>query len=476
MSMTKTLPVQQLCKVDADSIYSISINAKTLLFSFYTPSKNECFLLLISDFNTTVSEQISKRCQNSSSDTEIKLVGSEDFISKAEALILSHSQIQNIKKNTLLNQHNAYFYGQNGRLRLSVDHPTIHSSNKKIRVAIVDDSKTIQDLLTKVLHQDPEFEVVATYSNPLDALKGIEQVNPDVITLDIHMPEMNGVVLLSKILAKKFIPAVMITSLSLEDGPEVLKALELGAVEYIQKPSLKELQQASIFIREKIKIASQVKKSAKSNFALTSPLLTNQSFSDEWINSGLIAIGSSTGGTEALKELLTRLPKEVPPILIVQHIPAVFSAALAKRLNDLCPFEVKEASDNDEVKSNRVLIAPGGKHMTIRKRGKQFFVQLSDEPVNMRHKPSVDVLFQSIAKYDFSNLSGVILTGMGNDGAKGLLELKHKGAKTFCQDEQSSVVYGMPREAKKIGAVDLELPLIEIPHSLMKCSQKKRAA
>lgn len=370
----------------------------------------------------------------------------------------------------------AYFYASSGKLRIPtnlVESPKSPKKDDRIRVAIVDDSKTIRDLLTRILKTEEGFDVVATFESPSEALRKIPSLSVDVVTLDIHMPEMNGVQLLEKLLAHKFIPAVMITSLSMEDGPEVLNALELGAVDYLQKPSLEDIHQASILIKEKIKAAANAKEIKHSNSQ--SPV-TNLKFPDGVVNSHLIAIGSSTGGTEALRALLEQFGENIPPVVIVQHIPPVFSLAFANRLNQLCPFEVKEAAHGDLLIPGRVLVAPGGFQMEVRKHGSDLKIQIADSaPVN-RHKPSVDVLFESLLKQHDRKVVGVILTGMGTDGAQGLLALRKAGARTIAQDEASSVVYGMPREAARIDAVEMIRSLKDIPRAIIEATQRRRAA
>lgn len=347
------------------------------------------------------------------------------------------------------------------------------ASDRKRKVLIVDDSKTIRDLLVRVLSEDTQLEIVGTATNPIEAQEMLKSVKPDVITLDIHMPEMTGVEWLEKLLPRMSIPVVMITSLQLQDGNEVFKALELGAVDYIQKPVLNEIKEMAPVIREKVKSASyaKVKSFRKRQVVAKSdiPLGTMD-------QSVIIAIGASTGGTEALKDVLIKLPKDIPPILIVQHIPAVFSKAFADRLNTICPFEVIEGKDGDEVKPGRVIVAAGGTQMAIEKSGKGYIVRVNDDaPVN-RHKPSVDYLFHSMAQVVGGKSIGVILTGMGADGAKGLLEMKEKGSRTIGQDEDSCVVYGMPRSAAIIGAVEEVLPLDDISNALASKWPKKKAA
>lgn len=340
----------------------------------------------------------------------------------------------------------------------------------KRRVLIVDDSKTIRELLRRILETDPELEVVGSASNALEADKLVETLKPDVITLDVHMPVMTGVEWLEKLLPKKPIPVVMITSLQLQEGNEVFRALELGAVDYIQKPSFSELKQISPVICEKIKEASFAKV-IRLNQAL------HKSVTKGAIDTAcVLAMGASTGGTEALKSVLCSLPKEIPPTVIVQHIPPVFSKAFSERLDQLCPFEVKEAEDGDELKASRVLIAPGGKQMRVEALAHGFRVRVTDDPPVNRHKPSVDYLFHSVASVVGKNSIGVILTGMGNDGAKGLLAMREKGSRTIGQDEATSVVYGMPRVAFDIGAVETVAPLNEIPNVILNHLTRQKSA
>ena len=346
--------------------------------------------------------------------------------------------------------------------------PAIKNS-KKVKVLVVDDSETIRKLLARVFTENEGLECVGTVEHPRDVFKAIDELKPDVITLDIHMPEMDGVELLKRILPRYRLPCVMISSLSRDDGDYVLDALEAGAVDYIQKPSMAELKQVAPLICEKVRAAGQ------SHVVLNKRHLSKVSVDPSQIDRDfLILIGSSTGGTEALREVLTRLPAEIPPILIVQHIPAVFSKAFADRMNTLCPFEVREAVDGDLVLPGVVLIAPGGKQMRVKETQGVLKILIDDsEPVN-RHKPSVDVLFHSAVLLKKKKMVAGILTGMGADGARGLLALKNSGVSTFAQDEASCVVYGMPKEAAKIGAVDKVLPLDEMPSHILNAVTKKQ--
>lgn len=338
---------------------------------------------------------------------------------------------------------------------------------QKTKVLIVDDSKTIRNILTKIFSADPELEVIGAIDNPLAVEDFLKVHKPDVMTLDIHMPEMDGVTLLKRLMPQFHIPTVMISSISKEEGPQVLAALEAGAVDYIQKPSFKDLDEASQLIVQSIKTAATARLQRKK---LKKEKIKAVSID----NSKVVLIGSSTGGTEALREIFENLPSEIPPILVVQHIPSVFSLALAERLNSLCPFVVKEAQQGDLVLKNQVLIAPGGKQMGLRESGRGLYVEITDDaPVN-RHRPSVDFLFDSACAIKGIDWVAAVLTGMGADGAKGLFRLRQLGARTIGQDEQSSVVYGMPREAARLGGVEFVLPLGQVAEKIVELTANKK--
>lgn len=348
-----------------------------------------------------------------------------------------------------------------------VSEKNFEKKSEKKKVLIIDDSATIRKLLTKIISEDPALQVVAEAEKPSQVESLIKLHKPDVLTLDIHMPEMDGVTLLKKIYPIYQIPTVMISSISREEGPQVLNALEAGAIDYIQKPQMTDLAEVAHQIRDRIRIAAhaQVKrKSTKRKVVSTAAINT----------SGLILMGASTGGTEALKEVLLTLPSQIPPILIVQHIPPVFSAAFAKRLNDLCPFEVREAKNGDEIKANQVLVAPGGMQMGIRTTNNKLVVSINDDPPMNRFKPSVDYLFKSGAELGIKNIVAVLLTGMGNDGAKMMKLLKNSGARTIAQNKDSCVVFGMPREAIELGAAEFIVSLEDIGQKIIDlCNEKK---
>lgn len=339
---------------------------------------------------------------------------------------------------------------------------------KKIKVLIVDDSATIRQLLSMLLSREPEFEVVGMAERPSQVEDLIKAKKPDVITMDIHMPEMDGVTLLKKIHPIYRIPTVMISSIQKEEGPLVLQALEAGAVDYIQKPNAKDLKEVSHLIIERIKTA------AKANLNLKTRIKKNSRQSIPVDQESIVLIGASTGGTEAFKTVLESLPKEIPPILIVQHIPPVFSAAFAQRLDSLMPFSVKEAKDGDRILPNEVLIAPGGRQMGIRSANGKLFVTVQDLPAVNRHKPSVDFLFQTAAQIGIKKMIAAVLTGMGADGARQLKVLRDAGARTIAQDEATSVVYGMPKEAVAYGGAEFILPLDEIAEKISSLCNEKR--
>lgn len=341
--------------------------------------------------------------------------------------------------------------------------------NNTIKVIVVDDSLLIRNILVEIISSETDMEVVATAPDPLAARELIRKHNPDVITLDIEMPKMNGLDFLEKLMRLRPTPVIMISTLT-EQGAEVtLRALELGAVDFISKPksNVKEgLQEYARDITEKIRVAAHAHCKTR---ALTSikntvlPLLNNASISRDM----LLIIGASTGGTEAIKNVLIHLPPDSPGILITQHMPEGFTKSFAARLDSLCAIRVKEAEHGDRVMPGHAYLAPGHSHLLLSRRGGHYICELSQsEPVN-RHRPSVDVLFDSAAAQAGKNALGVILTGMGRDGASGMLAMRNAGAHTFAQDEESCVVFGMPKEAIARGGVDDVLPLSSISGSLM---------
>ena len=349
-------------------------------------------------------------------------------------------------------------------------------TGRKIRVLIVDDSAVVRQTLNDVLSSDPEIEVIGTASDPFVAAERMREQVPDVITLDIEMPRMDGLTFLQKIMAQHPIPVVICSSLAEEGAQSTLRALEYGAVDIITKPhvgSKQFLEDSRISLCQAVKAAAGARVRALRKSHAVEPKLTADAILSPATNAmvetteKVVAIGASTGGTEALKALLEVLPADCAGIVIVQHMPEMFTRAFADRLNGLCNITVKEAETNDTVIRGRALIAPGNHHMLLKRSGARYYVEIKDGPLVCRHRPSVDVLFRSAARYAGKNAVGVILTGMGDDGASGMLEMKQAGAVTIAQDEATCVVFGMPKEAIKRGAVDKILPLHTIAGAIL---------
>lgn len=338
-----------------------------------------------------------------------------------------------------------------------------------VRVLIVDDSALMRQLLTSILGSDPELEVVGTAGDPYVAREKIKALNPDVLTLDIEMPRMDGLTFLEKLMRGHPMPVVMISSLTGKGADTTLRALSLGAIDYVSKPKLDvsngTIEQADEILA-KVKAAARARVRTAAASPPTAAALTGRNYQFSTTHK-IVAIGASTGGTEALKELLSPLPADFPGIVMVQHMPEAFTRQFAERLNSLCRIRVKEAQDGDRILPGHALLAPGGHQMTAVRRGAEFAVHVyRGERVN-RHLPSVDVLFSSVARSMGKNALGVILTGMGADGSRGMLEMKQAGAFNIAQDEATSVVFGMPKEAIALHAVDEVLPLDRIPDVLL---------
>lgn len=355
----------------------------------------------------------------------------------------------------------------------------------KIRVLIIDDSASVRQAMTAILNEDPAIEVIAAAADPFAAARYIQEEVPDVITLDVEMPRMDGVTFLRKLMSQKPIPVVMCSSLVEEGSETLLQALEAGAVDVILKPRMgvaDHLNEAKMHIRETVKGAARARLRTRAasrpnsllakltaDAVLPPPTGRAMSRTTEMV----VCIGASTGGTEALREVLEALPANSPGIVIVQHMPESFTRAFAKRLNGLCQVDVKEAEDGDTVMRGHVLIAPGGlRHMMLERQGARYVVAIKEGPLVSRHRPSVDVLFRSAARNAGSNAVGIIMTGMGDDGARGLLEMKQAGARTFAQDEATSVVFGMPKEAIARGAADRVIPLQTIARELLQATAR----
>lgn len=344
-------------------------------------------------------------------------------------------------------------------------------SIEQIKVLVVDDSATIRQLMLQILNSAPDLKVVGVAPDPYVAWEKIKTLNPDVLTLDVEMPRMDGVTFLERLMKLHPMPVVMVSSLTEDGCATTLRALELGAVDFVTKPKV-DIRDGTLelgdSIIEKVRQAARIRvkqpkvrhavAAVRDRPALGAMLKTTQR---------VIAIGASTGGTEAIREILVQLPADCPPVVIVQHMPPGFTRAFAARLDSMTAVRVKEAQDGDRLLSGRVLLAPGDFHMTLQRSGADYSVHVfSGERFN-HHRPSVDVLFDSCAKYAGANAVGVILTGMGNDGAHGMAKMRANGARTIAQDEESCVVFGMPREAIALGGAETVLSLARIPSAIL---------
>ncbi len=364
-------------------------------------------------------------------------------------------------------------------------------AEKKIRVLIVDDSASVRQALAKVLTEEGDIEIIGAAGDPFMAAKKLQEDVPDVITLDVEMPKMDGITFLRKLMSQHPIPVVMCSSLTEAGSETLMQAMEAGAVDVILKPKIAAadfLAESGARIRQTIRAAAQARLGAMRKRSVgtgsSSPGPAAKLTADAVLppptgramaktTEMVCCIGASTGGTEALRELLEVLPANTPGIVIVQHMPEKFTAAFAKRLNGLCEVEVKEAENGDPVLRGHVLIAPGDKHMLLERQGARYVVSVRDGPLVSRHRPSVDVLFRSAARSAGSNAMGVIMTGMGDDGARGMLEMHQAGAFNIAQDEATSVVYGMPKEAVAKGGVDRIVPLEQIAREILAADKRR---
>ncbi len=344
--------------------------------------------------------------------------------------------------------------------------------SNKIKILVVDDSSVVRQTLSDILSSDPDIEVMGTASDPYVAVERIGKQVPDVITLDVEMPRMDGITFLQKIMSQHPIPVVIISSLAGKGTETAWKAMEYGAVDVIPKPTLgtkQFIEESRIQICDAVKAASRARLKKVTPIEEVAPKLTADVILSKAGSSAMaettdkvIVVGASTGGTDALRVFLEMVPVDSPGILIVQHMPEHFTHSFAERLNSLCAITVKEAETNDTVIRGRALIAPGNRHTLLKRSGARYYVEVRDGPLVSRHRPSVDVLFRSTARYAGKNAIGIIMTGMGDDGARGMKEMKEAGAYTIAQDEASCVVFGMPAEAIKLGGVDKVLPLKSI--------------
>jgi two-component system chemotaxis response regulator CheB len=352
----------------------------------------------------------------------------------------------------------------------------------KIRVLIVDDSAVVRQTMASLISDAPDMEVMATANDPFQAAERMRHEIPDVITLDVEMPRMDGITFLRRLMAQRPIPVIVCSSLVGSGTRTLMEALDAGAVEIVQKPAVA----TRAFLEEStVRIQDAIRAAARARLDTRRPVVAQpRHTADAVLSAGpgtaamakttqtIVAVGASTGGTEALRFLLESLPPFAPPIIIVQHMPEAFTRAFADRLNGLSQITVREARDGDSVLRGQALIAPGNRHMLLRRSGATYHVHIHDGPLVSRHRPSVDVLFRSVAQTAGRNAVGVIMTGMGDDGARGLKEMRDAGAHTIGQNEASCVVYGMPKEAMKHGAVIQEVDLSEIPGLLVKHGQE----
>ena len=365
------------------------------------------------------------------------------------------------------------------------------TNDRKIRVLIVDDSASVRTTLSEIIDADPDLEVMATAADPYVAVERIRQEIPDVIFLDVEMPRMDGLTFLRKLMSQRPIPVVICSSLAEAGSDTLMQLLEAGAVDVVTKPRVDTSQwllESSMRICDAAKAAAHAKLrgikkpapqltvEAKLTADAVLPMLSAARAASLKVSmpvtEPIVAIGASTGGTEALRELLEQLPAAAPGIVIVQHMPEKFTEAFARRLNGICAVEVREAHDGDTVLRGQVLIAPGNKHTLLQRSGARYYVQVKDGPLVTRHRPSVDVLFRSAARYAGANAAGIIMTGMGDDGARGLAEMKAAGAYTIAQDEATCVVFGMPKEAIARGAADKIMPLQNIAGEIVRIGRQ----
>lgn len=364
--------------------------------------------------------------------------------------------------------------------------------SNKIKVLIVDDSALVRKLLSEILDTAHDIEVVGTAQDPFIARDKIKKLNPDVITLDVEMPKMDGITFLRNLMRLRPMPVVMVSSLTQSGADITLQALEIGAFDFVSKPVTDvahKLQAYKEDLIDKLRAAAGARIRPYTETASTGRLqqsldvdekhnadviLNKTSRSHFTTTEAIVAIGASTGGTEAIKDVLIKLPPATPGIVITQHIPGNFSAAFANRMNSICAITVTEARDGDQILPGHAFIAPGDKHLLVVRNGARYHCQLSDGPPVNRHKPAVDVLFRSTAQCAGPNSVGILLTGMGDDGAKGLKELQDVGATTIAQDEKTSVVWGMPGSAVKLGAADEVIPLGKVADRIMTLTQHER--
>lgn len=355
-----------------------------------------------------------------------------------------------------------------------------HSSPSPIQVLVVDDSAVVRQVMHAILSQEPDMAVTVA-ADPLIAMQKMKQMRPHVVVLDLEMPRMDGLTFLRKIMAEDPIPTLVCSGVAAQGTKNALLALEEGALGILTKPKLgvgNFLHESALALIDTVREAAQAKVKQRMpfrNFPSSRPATVSAVSSPTGPQARtIVAIGASIGGTEALAEVLTALSADSPGVVVVQHMPEFFTSAFANRLNAMCRIEVKEGRDGDQITRGRAIIAPGNRHLSVVRRRGAFYVELSDGPLVSRHRPSVDVLFNSVASAAGANALGIILTGMGNDGASGMLDMKRAGCTTIAQDEKSCVVFGMPKEAISAGAVDTVAPLACIPNLIMAWASSAR--
>jgi two-component system, chemotaxis family, protein-glutamate methylesterase/glutaminase len=341
-----------------------------------------------------------------------------------------------------------------------------------IRVLVVDDSAVMRAFLSRIVNAQPDMSVVAVASDPVVAIEQIRLKAPDVMTLDVEMPRMNGLEFLRKLMAVRPLPVIMISSRTRQGADVTMRALELGAVDFVEKPAdLTQFEASANDIADKIRAANSARVARHGLTAPIPPEAPARHTPGPTARDRVIAIGASTGGVEALREVLAGLPERMPPILIAQHMPPGYTDTFARRLNSICRIDVKQAEDGETALNGAAYIAPGGRHLTLVRRSSAYVLRVTDDPPVNRHRPSVDPLFRTVAKAALGRAIGVMLTGMGADGAHAMLDLSNAGAYTIAQDESSCVVFGMPKQAISVGAVREVVPLGQIGRRLIELSE-----
>lgn len=446
-----------------DEIGELRFNGGGLLVAFNSEKQEACCLVSkkLQELKNFIETELNS---DPSKYPEVKLIGEEFFLEELASAVKQAGLVVRAQKEISESEPRSIFvYGDEARVR--VEQIERNSTKPKIKLLIIDDSPLIHKAIRKLLANDTEIEIVGSVYHPKDAEKALIEFKPDVVTLDLNMPEETGVELLRRLFPRFKLPFILLTSYTREQGPMVFDALAAGAVDYIHKPGMSELGDLRSLMKAKIKAVCRASVD-RIGRQLAKPAAPKQALS--FRSEKVICIGTSTGGPEALRILFEQFPNEIPPVLVVQHIPPVFSNAMAERFDEMFSFDVKEAKDGDELRNNLVLIAPGGTQMKLLQLGGKLKVEVNDDPLMNHHKPSVDYLFYSVAQVLKDKAVGVILTGMGGDGAKGLLKMREAGAKTLSQDELTSVVFGMPKVAWEIGASEKQAPLDEMGFAIQR--------